>query len=137
VTKQVIVFPDIEGLLIARLNARYAATAAYSTVRANMIVPADPKPDRFTRLYRVGGSRPNLVTERATVLVEAYAKTTVIAQQLAAFTQAELLAVDEINGVSMYDPDIFSGLANLPDPTVPDYERYTFTYSVGARGTAL
>lgn len=136
-TKEVIVFPDHEALLIAYLNSGYPTQPAFTTVKANLLIPGDPKPDMFTRLYRVGGSNPNLVTDRATVLVESYAKTTVLARSLAAFNQARLLAVDEIQGVPMYEPAIFTGLANLPDPTIPEYERYTFTYSVGARGTAL
>lgn len=136
-TKQVIVFPDVEALLIADLNTAYTANATYSTVRANVTIPADPQPALFTRLYRIGGARTSVVSERATVLVECYGLTTVTASALARFTQARLLAVDELQGVPMYEPELVTGLANLPDPTLPRFERYTFTYSVGARGTAL
>lgn len=136
-TKEVILFPDTEALLIAWLNTSYAARAPYTTVKANMTTPADPKPTSFTRLYRIGGSNPSPVVERSTVLVECYAKTTVAANALARFTLATLMAVDEVQGVPMYDPQVLASIANLPDPTVPEYERYTFTFSVGARGTAL
>lgn len=136
-TKEVIVFPDTEALLIAWLNTNYAAQAPYTTVKANMTMPSDPKPASFTRLYRIGGSNPSPVVERSTVLVESYAKTTVAANALARFTLATLMAVDEVQGVPFYDPQVFASIANLSDPTVPEYERYTFTFSVGARGTAL
>jgi hypothetical protein len=135
VANEVIQFPDTEALLITYLNAAYTANATYTAVRAGVNVP-ESRPNLFTRLYRVGGSTARVI-ERNTVLVECYALTTVTANALARFTQALLLAVDQVSNVQLYDPQVFSALANLPDPNVDTHERYTFTYSVGARGVAL
>jgi hypothetical protein len=136
VAKEVIVFPDTEALVIAYLNAKYVGNVTYATVKAGVNVP-ESRPNLFTRLYRVGGSVPEIVMERSTFLVECYGLTTVTASALARFTQASLLAVDEVSNVALYTPQLFSALANLPDPNVDTHERYTFTYSVGARGVAL
>lgn len=133
---EVVQFPDTEALLITYLNAAYTANATYTAVRAGVNVP-ESRPNLFTRLYRVGGSVPERIIERSTVLVECYALTTVAASALARFTQATLLSVDEVSGVQLYTPQLFAALANLPDPNVDTHERYTFTFSVGARGVAL
>lgn len=133
---EVIQFPDSEALLITYLNAAYTANATYTAVRAGVNVP-EARPNVFTRLYRVGGSVPERVIERNTFLIECYALTTLTANALARYTQALLLAVDQISDVQLYDPQIFSALANLPDPNVDTHERYTFTYSVGVRGIAV
>lgn len=133
---EVIVFPDTEALLITYLNAAYTANVTYELRRAGVNVP-ESRPDLFTRLYRVGGSVPEIMLERSTFLVECYGLTTVTASAFARFTQAQLLAVDQVSNVQLYTPQLFSALANLPDPNVDTHERYTFTYSVGARGVAL
>ena len=133
---EVIQFPDTEALLSTYLNAAYTANPTYATRRAGVNVP-EARPDLFTRLYRVGGSVPERVIERNTFLVECYGLTTVTASAFARYTQALLLAVDQVSNVHLYDPQIFSALSNLPDPNVDTHERYTFTYSVGARGVAL
>jgi hypothetical protein len=136
VAKEVILFPDTEALLITYLNAAYAASVTYASGVAGVNVP-ESRPNLFTRLYRVGGSVPEIIMERSTLLVECYALTTVTASALARFTQAQLLAVDEVSNVALYTPQLFSALSNLPDPNVDTHERYTFTFSVGARGVAV
>ena len=134
--KEVILFPDTEALLITYLNAAYAASVTYASGVAGVNVP-ESRTNLFTRLYRVGGSVPEIVVERSTFLVECYGLTTVTASALARFTQAQLLAVDEVSNVALYTPQLFSALSNLPDPNVDTHERYTFTFSVGARGVAV
>lgn len=133
---EVIEFPDVEALLLTYLNASYAADDVYPTVKAYVTIPAT-RPTVFTRVYRVGGSTPNLVVERATVIVDCYATTTVAASRLLRRTLAYLLAVDTISGVQVYDPQVFAGPSNLPDPNVGTQARYTATVSIGVRGTAI
>lgn len=133
---EAIEFPDSEALLVAYLNTAYSANATYTAVRAGVNVP-ESRPNLFTRLYRVGGSVPEIVVERGTHLVECYGLSSVSANALARFTKAHLLAVDQVSGVQFYNPEIFADLANLPDPNVSTHNRYTFTFSVGTRGTAL
>ena len=135
---EVIVFPDVEGLVLANLNTFYAATTGVTAVKAALMVPKTiPSSGEFVKVYRVGGSVNNLVIERATLLVEAYAKTTVRAYRIVSLTVARLLALDVISGVSIYDPQVFSGPGNLPDPSQPNLYRYTATVSLGVRGAAL
>lgn len=133
---EVIEFPDVEGLLLSYLNTAYAADTSFPAVRASVNVPAT-RPDEFTRLYRVGGSTPLLVLERATLIVDCYAVKSVRASALMRRTLAYLLAIETAGGVQFYDPQIFAGPSNLPDPNVSTQSRYTATVSVGVRGTAL
>lgn len=133
---EVIEFPDTEGLLISYLNIAYAADATFPAVRASVTVPAT-RPDEFTRIYRVGGSTPSPVVERVTLIVDCYALKSVRASALIRRTLAYLLALETAGGVQFYDPQIFAGPANLPDPNVSTQSRYTATVSVGVRGTAI
>ena len=133
---EAIEFPDVEGLLLAYLNTAYAADASFPTVKAYVTVPAT-RPDEFTRLYRVGGSRPSVVVERVSVIVDCYAVKSVRASALMRRTLAYLTALDVTGGVQFYDPQIVAGPSNLPDPNVGTQTRYTATVSVGVRGTAL
>lgn len=135
-TNEVIEFPDAEALLLTYLNAAYAADDDFSTVKAYVTVPAT-RPSTFTRLYRIGGSTPFPVVERVTFVVDCYATKSVTASQLIRRTLAYILAVNTISGVQMYDPQVFAGPSNLPDPNVGTQSRYTATVSVGVRGTAL
>ncbi len=133
---EVIEFPDAEGLLLSYLNVAYAADASFPAVRASVTVPAT-RPDEFTRLYRVGGSTPSPVIERVTLIVDCYALKSVRASALMRRTLAYLRAIETAGGVQFYDPQVFAGPANLPDPNVSTQSRYTATVSVGVRGTAI
>lgn len=136
--KEVIVFPDAEGLVISDLNTFYAATAGFTSVRAGVLVPkAIPSAGEFVKVYRVGGSVPSPVVERVTLLVEAYAKTTVRASAIIRLTVARILALDTVSSEPFYDPQVFSAPTILQDPSQPELYRYTATVSVGVRGTAL
>lgn len=134
--KEIIEFPDAEALLLTYLNGAYPTSTGYTSVKAYVDVPAT-RPGEFTRLYRVGGSAPNPVIERVTLVVDCYATTSVRAAGLARRTAALILAADNINGTPIYDPQIFAGPANLPDPNVGTQRRYTMTVSVGVRGIAI
>lgn len=133
---EVIEFPDTEALLISYLNTRYAMDGTFSTVKAAVKIP-ETRPAQFTRLYRVGGSTPERIIERVTVIVDCYAANTSKASNLMRRTLAYLAAVDVVSGVQMYDPQVFAGPSNLPDPNVATQARYTATVSVGVRGTAI
>jgi hypothetical protein len=133
---EVIEFPDVEGMLLTYLNTAYAADATFPSVRASVNVPKN-RPDEFTRLYSVGGSTPLPVLQRVTVVIDCYALKSVRASALMRRTLAYFLAIEQIAGVQFYDPQIFAGPANLPDPNVATQSRYTATASIGARGTAL
>jgi hypothetical protein len=133
---EAIEFPDAEALVVTYLNARYLADATFGTVKAAVTVPAT-RPAALTRVYRIGGSVPSLVVERVTLIVDCYATKSVTASGLMRRTLAYLLAVNVVSGVQFYDPQVFAGPSNLPDPNVATQSRYTATFSVGVRGTAL
>jgi len=133
---EAIEFPDVEALVVTYLNGRYVADDTFSAVSAGATIPAT-RPNAFTRIYRIGGSVSSVVVERVTLVVDCYATKSVTASALIRRTLAYLLALDTVSGVQFYDPQVFAGPSNLPDPNVGTQSRYTATVSVGVRGTAL
>lgn len=122
-----IVFPDVEGLLVAALNAAFADRMP--DVRWGTKVPAT-RPDRFGRVMRVGGPRESLISENATVVLEGWAKRESDAVAILNLGRAVVFGLDgQLFGAS--EP---GGPANLPDPTT-DQIRYTSTLAVRARAT--
>lgn len=132
VVVEVIVAPDSEALVIAYLNTAY--TARSNAVRASTEVPT-PRPVAFVRILRVGGTS-TLVIDRPTFAVESWADDPITAYNNAALTRGLIHAIDKPGTSQFYDPQEFSGPANLPDPE-SGQARYTQTISVGVRQTAL
>jgi len=129
---EVIVAPDSEALLISYLNTAYAARS--NSVRAGTQVPT-PRPAAFVRVIRVGGTS-TLVMDNPTFAVESWADDPILAYTNAALTRGLIHAIGSTGGSQFYDPQEFSGPANLPDPD-SGQARYTQTISVGVRQTAL
>jgi hypothetical protein len=124
---EVIVFPDVEQLLIDELKPALAARGWAVTVSSR--VPST-RPAEFVRLMRTGGVRRGLVLDDAQVTVEAWAKSESRAVELAQLCRGLLPTFDPVYGVAE-----FSAPANLPDPTTAQV-RYTATYRVTVRGYA-
>lgn len=131
-TREVIVFPDVEQLVIDGLTPELE-TLGFSVPVATRV--PDPRPDEFVRVIRTGGSRVNLVVEAAQITVEAYAARESRAERLAALCRGILPALDVVNGVQVYGVDEFAAPANLPDPRTTQH-RYSATYAVRVRGAA-
>jgi hypothetical protein len=133
---EVIVFPDVEAVVVSYLNTQFAARS--ETARASTKVPA-PRPAKFVRVLRTGGSS-SLVEDRAQLTIEAWATTAVAANALMQLTRGLMHAIDQVTYLTVtyqfYRPQEFSGPANRPDPD-SGMERYTETFSVGVRGTAV
>lgn len=138
---EVIVFPDIEPVIVAYLNAQYStysvdATAGTKVPLANSTVT----PAMFTRVIRTGGSVTDRVIDRVQLTIDSYGDTEEDAAVLAQKNRAFMLAIDQFThgGVTyqFYDPQEFAAPGNLPDPD-SGQERYTETLSVGVRGKAL
>lgn len=127
---EVIIFPDVEALLID-LFVDELPGFGYSIPVASRV--PNPRPSTFVRVMRVGGVATNMVTDTATVAVEAWAATESAAIALASTLRGILHAAELSRGV--YSVGEFAGPANLPDPATSQI-RYTATYSVGVRGTA-
>ena len=122
---EVIVFPDTEGILVSALNARLDVPVLTK-------VP-NPRPPAFVRLVRVGGFRPNLVTDRAMVVFECWAATGTAAERLSALVQGHVfaLAPDTVRRVHE-----IAGRQSFPDP-LSETPRYQFTAQIDTRGAAL
>jgi len=134
---EVIVFPDVEAVVISYLNAAF--TARSETARASTKVPAT-RPTKFVRVIRTGGPASSVFMERAQLTIEAWATTAVVASALMQLTRGLMHAIDQVTvGATTYQfyaPQEFSGPANRPDPD-SEMERYTETFSVGVRGYAV
>lgn len=132
---EVIVFPDVCLLFTTHLRTELAAIGDGAVVGTR--VPS-PRPARFVVLRRVGGNRPTLVSDAATVTVEAWDNNEAAAQQLAQRCRAFIKATegDSVAGVPVYRIDEFAGPALLPDPA-SNQPRYTQTLSIHLRGEVL
>lgn len=122
---EVIVFPDIEGVLVTALTPALSLPVTTK-------VPAT-RPDKFVRLSRIGGNRRNVITDRAMVVVECWAKSTTEAERLSALTRAHIhaLAPDTVRRVREV-----AGPQSFPDP-LSETPRYQFTVQIDTRGAAL
>lgn len=136
---EVIVAPDVETLIVQYLTGRYAAIPAYATIKAYTKVPAT-RPALFQRVLRTGGVRRQIVIDNAQITLESWGNDAIAAVNLAQLTRGLMFAIDRVtyagSTYQFYEPQEFSGPANLPDPD-SDQERYTQTFSVGVRGSAL
>lgn len=134
---EVIVFPDVEALVAAYLQAELRSRPAYADIKVTTKVPK-PRPEMFVRVIRTGGVTANLVTDEAVLAVEAWASGTTAeadAVALAQLCRGLLHAIDMVDEVQFYRPRTASAPANLPDPSSGQV-RYTATYAVRARGAA-
>lgn len=133
---EVIVFPDVESIIISYLNAQFVARS--ETARAYSKVPA-PRTAKFVRVMRTGGPS-SLIEDRAQLTLEAWGTTEVAALALMQLTRGLMRVIDQVtySGTTyqFYRPQEFSGPANRPDPD-SGMERYTETFSVGVRGYAV
>lgn len=116
--------PDVEALVVAFLKP------VASPQKVSTLVP-DPRPASFVRVFRTGGAATNRVLERAQITVQAWAKDTGAAVELAKACRTALLnrstsmplvrGVEETGGL-YFDPD--------PGTGIP---RYTFTVQITVR----
>lgn len=127
---EVILFPDVEALLVTALPARVGASVSTR-------VP-NPRPASFVRVQRVGGTRPNLITDSATVVVECWAGDSAAAATLGRLTHAHLLALagSDLPGGFIRAVREVGGLQSFPDP-VSGSPRYQFTAQIDTRGEPL
>jgi hypothetical protein len=135
---EILVAPDTETLIVKYLTAQLAARSPWTTTKAYTKVPKT-RPAQFVRVLRTGGTRTPFI-DTPTLAVESWAGDGMTASNLAQMVRALLFAIDRVTYNSttyqFYAPQEFSGPANLPDPD-SDQERYTETFSVGVRATAV
>ncbi len=133
--REIIVFPDVEGLLVEHLSERLADLGF--AVPVSVQIP-NPRPESFVTVPRVGGPRRNLVVDSATVSVDAWAARPKQAHDLAQVARGIMHALpgEVLDGYPVYRVTEFAGPGNLPDP-LSSHSRYTQTFSVFIRGRAL
>jgi hypothetical protein len=129
-----ILFPDAEAVLTSWLRGELVTHGTPLPVTTQ--VP-EPRPDEFVRLVRTGGPRASLVTDAASITLEAWAATQDRASDVILLCRALLgAAPGRVAEVPVYLVTEFAGPAYSPDPSsgVP---RYVQTFEVHLRGTAL
>lgn len=127
---EAIAFPDVEALLVRVLGPLLG-------VPVSTRVP-NPRPDSFVRVSRVGGSRRDLITDQALVVVEGWALTEPEASALTARAQAYVFALAQTSHDGDYVRAVrdAGGLRSFPDP-LTESPRYQFTVQIDTRGEAL
>lgn len=132
---EVIVFPDVEDMLVAHLGAELSTRGDIATVHT--AVPKE-RPGRFVLVPRVGGTARNLVIDDATIATESWAATEKQAHDLCQLVRAIMRAMagQVIGGVTVGAVSDVGGPAKLPDPE-SNQARYIYTASVQARGSAI
>lgn len=136
---EIITFPDVEAAIIThyRTALTLVSEGEFAGIEVSTTIP-DPRPSEFVRVNRIGGQRRNLVTDEATVIVEAWALSGPRASRLAELTRAHLYAAGEdqsLGGARCYWVQEFAGHGSLPDPD-SGHIRYSATYAVAVRGYA-
>lgn len=132
--REVIVFPDVEDLLVTYLASRLPEYGR--TARVSVAIPA-PRPDEFVTVPRRGGVLATKVTDAATIGVECWAVSDAAALTLAQLCRGLIHALpgQVVNGVPFYRVQEFAGPGLLPDG-LSGHARYVFTVSVHVRGAA-
>jgi hypothetical protein len=129
-----ILFADIEAPLADRMGTDLLAQGDTAPV---VIGVPDPRPSRFVRLVRVGGSQSNLVTDRPRIVFECWSTVGVDAAALAALVRALVNALAPgYVGAVWVDRVIDIGVAYSPDPQTGT-PRYLVTAELHVRGAAL
>lgn len=124
-TEALILFPDIEALVIAVVNADFATSFTGVTASTK-----NQGADEYLKVTRTGGPRETLISERAQLLLEAYSPSEVRAIAILGRARALLFA----QAGTIFGVNEISGPANLPDPLTSQI-RYTQLLGVRTRGT--
>lgn len=134
----VVGFPDAVEVVITYLAANVDDyTPGWAAVPVRKNVP-NPRPSRFVRVFRTGGTKANHVTDSAQLTIECWADKDHDAATLAGIVRGLVnsLRGEVVDGVQCYRVDEFSGPGDLPDP-VSEQPRMTWTVSVWLRGSTL
>lgn len=130
----VAIFPDTESLLTSYLRTAFLA----DDLTVTTTVPTT-RPEEFIRLFRTGGPRMNAVADRPQITIECWALNEERAYEIASQARAFLhqLPGSSYQGVAIYRLDEFSGPILDSDQELSDMPRYSWTFSLGVRGTAF
>ena len=126
-------YPD--GVAVVRAYLREALVGRGDDVPVGTRVPS-PRPARFVRLERVGGTRLDVVTDRPRIDVHCWGDSEESAADLAALARALLFAMPGWRGAVAYDVAEVGGPNTLPDPD-SEQPRVVFAVEVSLRGARL
>jgi hypothetical protein len=140
---EVIVFPDATELFADHLRVELDERG-YTDLHVGTRIP-NPRPDRFVRVLRTGGTRRNLVVDESQLTIEAWAESEQVAQDMAQLARAIVGAArgDVLDGVPIYRVDDVTGPGALPSGPVytPDpisqQPRFSFSMLVACRGAVV
>jgi hypothetical protein len=128
-----LIFPDAVELVTAELDRQLPALMGAAVPVGNRV--PDPRPDRFVRVRRTGGTRITVVTEAATIAIEAWALDVAGAEDLAQAARSVVhsMARRTIDGVPVYLVDDVGGPAEDADE-LSDQPVMPFSVAVHVRG---
>ncbi|MGW2742374.1 hypothetical protein [Streptomyces sp. NPDC001450] len=126
-------FPD--SVAVVRAYLRDVLVDGGYDVPVGTRVP-NPRPPRFIRLERIGGTRLDRITDRPRIDVHCWGESEEAANDLAGRARALLLAMPGWRGVVAYDVAEVGGPSNLPDPE-SGQDRIAFAVEVSLRGARL
>lgn len=128
-----IIFPDAVAIVVHYLQFEFALRSETAPVSSGV---RSPRPSRFVTVRRVGGVRQTIVSDAASLTVEAWAPLEQDARDLAQLCRALIVAMEGTaqEDVPIYRVTEFAGPADLPDPQ-SNIPRCTFTVSISVRGT--
>lgn len=131
---ETVILPDVVALVIGHLNDTLPARGY--TADALPRIPTE-RPAQFVLVRRVGGVRRSIVSDAATLTIEAWAANDETAHDIAQQCRALIrdMRGTVVDGVPVYSVQEVAGPALLPDPE-SDAPRYTQTVEVHARGAA-
>lgn len=124
---QLVVPVDVEQALIDELSPQYTIGTGF---------PPDPMPDLFLRVVAVGGFQRDLVTDKPTVVLEAFAKLETQARDalVDALARVELaVRKGKLGNEVAYTLEIAGLPQNLPLLSVPTHKRYLTTIAPAIR----
>ncbi|MFE5896856.1 hypothetical protein ACFQ67_05460 [Streptomyces sp. NPDC056488] len=126
--------PDAVAVVVGYL--RDALAAAGEPVPVVSRVPS-PRPPRFVRVERVGGTRQTVVSDRPRLDVHAWAETEAAAADLAELVRALVHAVPGVrSGIPVYTVREVGGPMWLPDDQTST-PRYVFAVEIHMRGRVI
>jgi len=133
-TQTDVVFPDAVLLAADELEARLPALVGAPVPVGNRV--PSPRPDRFVRVRRQGGTRVTVVTEAAQLEVEAWALDQGQAEDLAQACRSVLFSMQcrTVAGVPVYLVEDVGGPAEVPDP-LSDQPVSQFSVALHVRAT--
>ena len=128
----VVIFPDIEQLLVDYLNTELPNRGYEVSVHTQI---PNPRPETFVTVPRVGGPARNRVVDMATISCDSWAIRPKQAHDLAQMVRGVINALPgkALDGYPIYRVTEFTGPGNLPD-TQSQHARYTQAFSILVRG---